>query len=27
VCVIKPAHTGNFFDLQVREIVAMPRNR
>jgi hypothetical protein len=27
VCVIKPAHTSNFFDLQVREIVAMPRNR
>jgi len=27
VCVIHPAHTSNFFDLQVREIVAMPRNR
>jgi uncharacterized protein len=27
VCVIKPAHTSTFFDLQVREIVAMPRNR
>jgi hypothetical protein len=27
VCVIKPAHTANFFDLQVREIVAMPRDR
>jgi len=27
ICVIKPAHTANFFDLQVREIVAMPRNR
>jgi hypothetical protein len=27
VCVIKPAHTSNFFDLRVREIVAMPRNR
>lgn len=27
VCVIRPAHTGNFFDLQVREIVAMPRTR
>jgi hypothetical protein len=27
VCVIKPAHTANFFDLQVREIVAMPRVR
>jgi hypothetical protein len=27
VCVILPAHTANFFDLQVREIVAMPRDR
>lgn len=27
VCVIRPAHTGTFFDLQVREIVAMPRVR
>jgi hypothetical protein len=27
VCVIQPANTANFFDLQVREIVAMPRNR
>lgn len=27
VCVILPAHTSSFFDLQVREIVAMPRNR
>ena len=27
VCVIRPAHTANFFDLQVREIVAMPRAR
>jgi len=27
VCVIRPANTGNFFDLQVREIVAMPRVR
>lgn len=27
VCVIRPAHTSNFFDLQVREIVAMPRIR
>ncbi|WP_292520393.1 pyruvate kinase alpha/beta domain-containing protein [Methanoculleus sp.] len=27
VCVIRPAHTAAFFDLQVREIVAMPRNR
>jgi len=27
VCVVKPAHTANFFDLQVREIVAMPRVR
>jgi len=27
VCVIRPAHTANFFELQVREIVAMPRVR
>lgn len=27
VCVIRPAYTANFFDLQVREIAAMPRNR
>ncbi|WP_321504167.1 pyruvate kinase alpha/beta domain-containing protein [uncultured Methanoregula sp.] len=27
VCVVRPANTGNFFDLQVREIVAMPRTR
>jgi len=27
VCIIRPAHTANFFDLQVREIVAMPRVR
>jgi len=27
ICVIRPAHTGSFFDLQVREIVAMPRDR
>ncbi|MDH7592849.1 MAG: pyruvate kinase alpha/beta domain-containing protein [Methanomicrobiales archaeon] len=27
VCVIKPSHTAAFFDLQVREIVAMPRVR
>lgn len=27
VCVIKPSHTTSFFDLQVREIVAMPRVR
>ncbi|MDO9538699.1 MAG: pyruvate kinase alpha/beta domain-containing protein [Methanocalculus sp.] len=27
VAVIRPAHTASFFDLQVREIVAMPRNR
>jgi len=27
VCVILPAHTANFFDLQVREIIAMPRVR
>jgi hypothetical protein len=26
-CVIRPAHSANFFDLQVREIVAMPRVR
>ncbi|MFA4859315.1 pyruvate kinase alpha/beta domain-containing protein [Methanoregula sp.] len=27
VCVIRTANTANFFDLQVREIVAMPRVR
>ena len=27
VCVIRPSYTGSFFDLQVREIVAMPRVR
>lgn len=27
VCVIRPAHTADFFSLQVREIVAMPRVR
>ena len=27
VCVIRPSHTASFFDLQVREIVAMPRGR
>lgn len=27
VCVIRPAHTASFFDLQVRETVAMPRVR
>jgi hypothetical protein len=27
VCVIRPSHSGSFFDLQVREIVAMPRAR
>ncbi|MBP1929693.1 hypothetical protein J2741_002240 [Methanolinea mesophila] len=27
VVVIRPAHTSTFFDLQVREIVAMPRVR
>jgi hypothetical protein len=27
VCVIRPAHTASFFDLQVREIVALPRVR
>jgi hypothetical protein len=27
VCVIRPAYSASFFDLQVREIVAMPRVR
>ncbi len=27
VCVVLPANTARYFDLQVREIVAMPRNR
>lgn len=27
VCVVRPAHTANFFNLQVREIIAMPRVR
>jgi len=27
VCVIRPSHTNRFFDLQVKEIVAMPRDR
>jgi hypothetical protein len=27
VCVVRPANTASFFDLQVREIVAMPRAR
>ncbi|MEN6610843.1 MAG: pyruvate kinase alpha/beta domain-containing protein [Methanoregulaceae archaeon] len=27
VCVIRPAYTASYFDLQVREIAAMPRNR
>lgn len=27
VCVVHPAHTANFFDLKVKEIVAMPRDR
>jgi hypothetical protein len=27
VCVIRPSHTSSYFDLQVREIVAMPRDR
>ena len=27
VCVIRPSHTASFFDLQVREIAAMPRVR
>jgi hypothetical protein len=26
-CVIKPAHANSFFDLQVREIVCMPRDK
>ena len=27
VVVVKPSHTATFFDLQVREFAAMPRNR
>jgi hypothetical protein len=27
VCVIRPSHSASFLDLQVREIVAMPRER
>jgi hypothetical protein len=27
VCVIRPSNSSSFFDLQVREIVAMPRDR
>jgi len=27
VCVIRPSYSANFFELQVREIVAMPRAR
>jgi len=27
VCVLKPSNTSSYFALQVREIVAMPRNR
>lgn len=27
VCVIRPSHTNRLFELQVREIVAMPRER
>ena len=27
VLMIRPANTASFFDLQVREVVAMPRNR
>ncbi|MDO5846379.1 MAG: pyruvate kinase alpha/beta domain-containing protein [Methanocorpusculum sp.] len=27
VVVVRPAHTASFFDLQIREFVAMPRNR
>ena len=26
-CVIKPAHSNNFFGLQVKEIIAMPREK
>lgn len=26
-CVIKPAHANSFFDLQVREFIAMPREK
>lgn len=26
-CVIKPAHANNFFDLQVREFVCLPRDK
>jgi hypothetical protein len=26
-CVILPAHANNFFDLQVREIVCIPRDK
>ena len=26
-CVIKPAHSNNFFELQVKEIIAMPREK
>ena len=26
-CVIKPAHANSFFDLQVREIICMPREK
>jgi hypothetical protein len=26
-CVMLPAHANNFFDMQIREIVAMPRNK
>ncbi|MCL7414049.1 MAG: hypothetical protein M8353_10635 [ANME-2 cluster archaeon] len=26
-CVIKPAHSNNFYDLQIREILCMPREK
>ncbi len=26
-CVIKPAHANNFFDMQVREFVCLPREK
>jgi len=26
-CVVRPAHSNNFFDLRVREIIALPRER
>ena len=27
VAVIKPAHSLNFFDLDIKEIIAMPRDK